>query len=179
MGTLQSELSKIGTLDNLKFDDDPQDRAEPAVVVEEEGKSQRRLIWEWLKDHPGSTNRQIAEGSGQTKKFVATAMHHFHRKGVVSRKMIGDLYHFTATTDKYPAMSNAERARVMLAARKYNSKTKPKAAKKARVTQDAPVSTPQAPLPVVNSIDDILNHLSVVQARELYDKLRKIFGGTS
>lgn len=174
MGTLQAELKKITSLDSLKFDDDPQDSPAPTVVADEGRKPQRKVIWEWLHAHPGATNGQIARATGMAGKFVATALNHFHHRGAVSREMVDGVYLFTTATDTYPAMSNAERAQVMLAARKHLGKNRGKAKV---VKQERAKPTAPPPLPVLNSIDDIINHLSVVQARELYDKLRKIFGG--
>jgi hypothetical protein len=63
----------------------------------------------------------------------------------------------------------------------YEPRYSPTPPTKRRVKKDAPVAQVKAePAPQINSAWDaetLLNHLSIKQARALYDELRKIFGG--
>ena len=68
--------------------------------------------------------------------------------------------------DKYPRITLEERLQRMQAARG----TKPKKIKKVKRVVQPSVPTPK-------QSGNILDTMSVMQARELYDQLKKIFGG--
>lgn len=195
MGTLQTELKKLTELDNLAFDDDPQQQAQPqqttSAAVTNQEKSKRHIYWEWLRDHPSSTAREMAEALDVSVPDMATIVHTFYERGLVDRRNRGGVYTYHTAVDKYPVLDTAERVRRMTEARKANLEArkanKSKAPRKAKVSKPTDIHILEErkaalrgpePLRIVSgSVDEILNRLTLTQARDLYDRLRKIFGG--
>jgi hypothetical protein len=80
--------------------------------------------------------------------------------------------------------ASAKLAKKRAKQREYNRRhqEKLKAAAKSTTHQPPAAPAPQptppvAPVRIVNSIDELLDTLSVKQARELYDRLKQMFGG--
>lgn len=200
MGTLQQELTKLQTLDNMSFDDDPtptppltqENTVVTSAVARAIEKSKRQIIWEWVRDHPSSSAREIADAFSSDQQSVATILTKFTTKGIVTRTKHKGVFCYTATSTEYPVMSMEEKVTRMLEGR---GKRKPYRTKRTRAhaSEKLPKPTleekkaafysaaPTAPLPpnlrFTASVSELLNTLSITQARALYDELKKVFGG--
>lgn len=193
MGTLQQELTKLTTLDNLAFDDDPtppptQELMNTPTAPTE--KPKRQLYWEYIRDHEGTTTRQMADAFGMDQTQLATVVTKLLNKGIIDRwKDTAGAYQYRVCVNEYPittmeqkvsAMVAGRRAQRLKARRKHAPEKSPKPTleeKKAAFYNAAPT----APLPpnmrFTASVPELLNALSITQARALYDELKKIFGG--
>ena len=184
MPDLQSELNKI--LTQKQFDDD--DGAQPPAVVATSPKelaepSLRERAWQFVKDSPGATVGQIAEALGTTTPSIAGGLHKMVVRGDLRRSRADDGagYQYFVNSAEYVVMSVEDRVASMMrarAARRAQGETKTKRVVKKPKTrpikwvEDKPV----APAPKAFDADAILSGLNVLQARELMDKLKKLFG---
>jgi predicted transcriptional regulator len=167
MGTLQSELSKVN-LDSLQFDDDPSAPTAVAVVTASSDLSQAQQYWEWIRQNPERTAREVADAFGKPQLHVATVITKLWQRGLLSRREheAGRSYRYTVCVAAYPRVTTAQRVASMLAARAARSKRKEKAA------APAPAAAVAAPV----SIDAYVDSLTIAQARQLFDRLSKMFG---
>lgn len=194
MPDLQSELAKINNaIKDLAFDDE--EEAKPKTGTE--------MIFEHIKAHPGSTAKDVEAAIGVE---CSSRILDLVKRGLCIRNRASedDVWRYTAVAKEYRALSIEERLALARAAREANL-AKPKPPKQPRVKigavdkdaerkerqreynrmyrekmkalkEQATTHQPAAPR-VVNSIDELVDSLSLKQARELYDKLRAIFGG--
>jgi hypothetical protein len=164
MPDLKSELMK---LNNLKFDDEPT----PPVVVDE-ATTERERVWNYIKANPTSSAAGVAAGLGINPSLAASQIFALHNKAVVARGKIGDTYHYQVVGDSYPRFDRKAHGEHI----GKLSKGKPRAVR----AKAKRVLVQRAPDPVaapVNDVDAMINSMSVVQARAIYDKLKQIFGG--
>ena len=189
MPDLQSELNKI--LNQAQFDDDA-DKKPPVVVttpkevVETTEPSSRERAWRFVKDNPGVTVGQIAEAIGSTSQSIAGGLHKMVLRGDLTRERAddGSGFRYYAATESYEVMSMEDRVASMMrarAARKGKPGPKPKAKRSVKKAKPSPIKwadeKPTAPAPQAFDADAILAGLNVLQARELMDKLKQLFGG--
>ena len=156
MPDLKSELLKVQSLNNLKFDDDDQPTT---ITVAEEKPTQRQAMWEYIRDNPGVSANQVAEHMGIVGPTTASALQKMFIRGIVDRTSVDGVYHYRAAVREYPPRSFTGRKR------KKKHTAKPVGAP----VQSAPVSPLQA-----NS--SILDTISVREARALYEELKQLFG---
>ena len=138
-----------------------------------------RVTFDYIKLHPGTTStaasRDLAK-HGFKESSVTALMAQFVRAGLAVRD---NNHGYRVTVDEYTPMK---------ASAKYAKKTvvKAKPAPKAREPQNDGIAAlqPEATSKrVVNTIvfgkppEEVIKHMTVLQARELYDYLKKIFGG--
>ena len=138
-----------------------------------------RVTFDYIKLHPGTTStaasRDLAK-HGFKESSVTALMAQFVRAGLAVRD---NNHGYRVTVDEYTPMK---------AANKYTKKTvvKAKLTPKVREPQNDGIAAlqPEATSKrVVNTIvfgkspEDVIKHMTVFQARELYDYLKKIFGG--
>ena len=138
-----------------------------------------RVTFDYIKLHPGTTStaasRDLAK-HGFKESSVTALMAQFVRAGLAVRD---NNHGYRVTVDEYTPMK---------ASAKYAKKTvvKAKPAPKAREPQNDGIAAlqPEATSKrVVNTIvfgkspEEVIKHMNVIQARELYDYLKKIFGG--
>lgn len=181
MPDLQSELNKI--LAAGQFDDD--EGKKPATVVTDSPKglaadaedgNLRQRAWRYIKDNPGSTVRDIASALNTSTPNIAGGLHKMYTRGNLSRvhHSDGSGYHYSAVGDSYDVLSVQDRVLLMQKAR-WNNLNK---AKDVKQPKPKPIKwvedKPKAP--AAFDADAILANLNVLQARELMDKLRKLFG---
>ena len=127
-----------------------------------------RATFESIKTNPGKTRQEHAtllENAGYKKSSTTSLMGQMVKQGIV-RDTGGVLS--PITSEYRPIKSYKAFAKLQEAA-----KPKKVVALKRREPEEAPA-------PQINSAwdaDVMLNSLSIVQARALYDSLRKIFGG--
>jgi hypothetical protein len=165
MPDLKSELMKLPNLSNLSFDDhgepDMQTTTTPAhpntLGVSE-------TFFNIIRDNPGLHRSQLidlAHKAGVTRSSSSSLLGQFTKRGLINALMQDGGLVFTAVGMTY--IKGYVR--------------KPKAAKVKRVAKETPAtqSMPDNVKPVTN-VPQLLDTLSIVQARELYDALKKIFG---
>ena len=149
-----------------------------------------RATFEYVRDNPGQTNGEICttmEGRGYKRTSVSSILSQMHHGGVIRRDVSGKYW---ATQSEYtpikPSVVKAHRANAPMRKAKKAKVVRPVAQtramkhylpkQEARVEgeQFAPVA-PQPEVKICNSVEDLLNTLTVAQARELFDRLKKMF----
>ena len=166
MPDLKSELAKvINSWDTPK--PEPTAEAKPYFSVTN---NVCRATFECIVANPGKTRTQISkmlEKQGYKKSSTTSLMGQMVKQGLV-RDANGLVY---ANSTKYVPLKSAKVWANHVAKQTEKSiKTKP-----LRLVKQPVQETPQ-----INSTwdaDVMLNSLNIVQARALYDSLRKIFGG--
>ena len=138
-----------------------------------------RVTFDYIKLHPGTTaaaaSRDLTK-HGFKESSVTALMAQFVRAGLAVRD---NNHGYRVTVDEYTPMK---------ASAKYTKKdvVKAKPAPKAREPQNDGIAAlhPEATSKrVVNTIvfgkppEEVVKHMNVIQARELYDYLKKVFGG--
>lgn len=155
MPDLKSELQK---LESIKFDDDgeAQDTAPEASL----GLSNK--LFNIVRDNPASTRQQLinmADTAGIAKGSSSSLLTQFVKRGLLRTANTDGVTRYFAGRDSYVSgyLTGYEQRKVptRIAA--------PKA------------SSPAAPQDI--TVQEMLNTLSIVKARMLYDELKKIFGG--
>ena len=172
MPDLKSELSKV-----LQAWDAPTQPTETATMTQIKAHPRvttntTRRTFEYIANHPGNSRATVIaalerEGisSNSTRSLLSTFVIH----GNV-RETNGALF---VNQREYKPIARS---------------TVPRKARKARKAPEAPVQDPTpvsvsvtSPLPptarFTATVQQLLDSLSIIQARELYDELRKIFGG--
>ena len=170
MPDLKSELKK---LEALKFDDDGDTTVitlQPAVALpdDQQGGVSRRLF-NIVLNNPGCTRSKLMKLAAEAKigdSSSSSLLVQFTRRGLLRAvDSPSGLTYFCVGTQYTPGYVKQ--------AKKAAKVASPKAAK-------VPATT-SVPLPAnarfTATIPELLDTMSVVQAREMYDALKKIFGG--
>jgi hypothetical protein len=158
MPDLRSELQKLA---DLKFDDDGDTMTEP--TASNLGVSE--TFFNIIRDNPGSTRAALvalALKAGIKDSSSSSLVVQFVRRGIVRAQKNGSVSTYTAVGNSYT--------------KGYIPKDKPKKAKPVAKATPKPTPVPDNPVRVIGTVPELLNALSIVQARELYDALKKIFG---
>lgn len=182
MPDLQSELKKLET---LRFDDE--DAPAPTPVGQQPPNTLANItqqLWSFIKDNPGVSVSEMPQQWGD----LSSRLLQMTVRGNLNRTLHEGKYRYYVAKDEYMALSSAE------ATRRANEARREKAAKRkahkeavarrarerAEREEQARRTVPQAPTPttVPSTADDFLNTLSVVQAHDLYLKLKEIFRGS-
>jgi len=144
-----------------------------------------RVTFDYIKSHPGTTAAAASKDlvkNGFKESSVTALMAQFVRAGLATRD---NNHGYRVTVDEYVPMK---------ASAKYAKKSSPKPKATANDHKRPQSTTPQndgiaALQPeatskrVVNTIvfgkppEEVVKHMNVIQARELYDYLKKMFGG--
>lgn len=190
MPTLRSELSKID-LSGLRFDDEEDTPQQTTATNGTQVANIARQMFDYLRANPWKTSKEIADALGLTGRNASSRVLQMHQRGNLSRRVQEDgTIRYATNAGEYLALSRDEvlaraNAARSAAAAKRKAQAARRAAKKAKAAAAAvpdlkpavkPVQAEPA-APVVNSVDDLLNALSVKAARELYLKLKEMFGG--
>lgn len=172
MADLQTEifrkvLPKMQQLNNLTFDDDVGTTTEVKVTTEPVKVSQTEQLWQYIKDNPGSTAPEMFKAKAIADyKNIATRVNQLAKRGLLRQDINSHPMKNYVVDETYPRVTLEDRLQRMQNARG----TKPKKIKKVKRVVQPVVETPKTPV-------NILDTMSVMQARELYDQLKKIFGG--
>lgn len=190
MGTLQQELlTKVQTLDSLRFDDDPNppptQEITMATSTNTQAKTLRQTYWEWLRDHPSSTAREMAKACGIDQTDAANTLLKFLGRGLVERVKHDGVFCYTTVGDTYPVLSSEELIKRMLEGRAKRARGKAYKSKRAKHAETvksieqrkAELIAPGVTNGFVDSVQTFINQLTVHQARAVYDELKKVFGG--
>jgi hypothetical protein len=165
-------------LNDLTFDDDVGTQQTITVETSDKSLSVMQQIWEFIHVHPGLTAGQIYKKmDGQTLAGVSTRLNQLLKANKLMRtKKPDESYRWFSIGDSYPRMDKS--ASLALAAKARQEKLARKAKAKAKRVAKAD-ATPQvnavAP-PNTWDVDVVLSKMSITQAREMYDALKKIFG---
>lgn len=155
MPDLKSELKK---LEALKFDDEGETDVSTMPSADEQHGSVSVRMFNIIRDNPGCDRgrllaKALAAGIGMSSS--SSLLTQFARRGLLRTvDSAGGLTYFTTSQEYKPGYVKREKK-----AKKADKVAAPKAA-----PQDA-------------SVQDLLNTMSIVKARALYDELKKIFGG--
>lgn len=172
MPDLKSELQK---LENLRFDDGDEDA--PPTNIEALTMNMTHKTFHYYRLNPMSTVTECAEALGLPASRVAALALQLTGRKLLSRTKTGqEPYRYTAIATEMPNPVEVRKAALIKAhaARKANAQVRRQ--KKTKPAHKPEVSTKLVKPPSFNA-DEIVGGLSVVQARELFDKLRVIFGG--
>jgi len=133
-----------------------------------------RVTFDYIRDNPGKTRKEIAvalEAQGYKNSSVTSLLGQMRKQGLV-RESANLLY---ATTGEYAPLKSSKKLKAI--AEKQQAPQR----KIVTITRRAAPEAEPTQLPTSAkfsaTIPQLLDTLSVVQARELYDELRKIFGG--
>jgi len=172
MPDLKSELSKvISSWDNPT---PPVQQTQPQPAMHHNVTSNVTLAtFNYVRDNPGKTRIDVANAmlALGCKKSSSTSLLSLMVKQGHVRETQGLLY------ANIPAYKPLKSARAF--AKATGIKLNPRKSK-AKVEAEVKVEAPAPAAPQINSAWDaetLLNHLSIKQARALYDELRTIFGG--
>jgi hypothetical protein len=153
MPDMRSELQKLA---DLKFDDDGDTMIEPTAI----GLGVSETFFNLIRDNPGSTRAQLvslASKSSIKNASSSSLVVQFVKRGLIKAIKNGSVSTYTAVGKSY--------TRGYLRREKPVAKATPK-----------PTPAPDNSVRVVGDVPQLLDALSIVQARELYDALKKIFG---
>jgi predicted SPOUT superfamily RNA methylase MTH1 len=130
-----------------------------------------RITFAYVRDNPGKTRKEIAlalEAQGYKTSSVTSLLGQMLKQKSI-RESSGLLY---VTTSEYTPIKSSKKMKAM---------SEPPQRKIVTITRRAAPEAEPTPVPpnakFSATIPQLLDTLSVVQARELYDALRKIFGG--
>lgn len=153
MPDLQTEIftKVLPNLDNLKFDDPGEQEETPMPTTAEEIPLTRQ-IFEYIKSHPKCNGKDIMT------VFAAAG----HKRPVIS-----------ATTTYLITSKRATRVEGMRLLATRNDYDKPRVAK----ATAAPKKAATVATPVYVDTAKILEGLTIMQGKELYDRLKAIYGG--
>ena len=144
-----------------------------------------RATFDYVFNHAGSTTAEVAEAlvkQGQKQGSILSLCSQMVRNGLFIRDASGKLF---PLVNKYEPMKNAKKLREEEAAAKEVKVEEPKAKKVVLIKRRteggiAALAQEEAPKrqdPYKWNADEVVEGLSVLQARELYLKLKEIFGG--
>lgn len=158
MPDLQSELKKLET---LSFDDSGETQQEPIMFFEIKNNASRKTF-NFVRDNPKTTRQnaiQSLAAQGILKSTSASLIGQFLRQGMMkSEKKL-----LTVTQPEYSPL-----------------KARPKKTEVANVTDKKIEIVTIKNNPVVTqdtSVRAMLAQMSIIKAREMYDELKRIFGG--
>jgi hypothetical protein len=118
-----------------------------------------------IRDNPGLTRSELVELARKANIKDASSSSlivQFTKRGLIEAAKNGSVSTYTTVGNHY--------------VKGYVARAKAKKAKPvAKVTQKT-ISVPDNPVRVIGTVPQLLDTLSIVQARELYDALKKIFG---
>jgi hypothetical protein len=136
-----------------------------------------RETFNYVRDNPHRTTRQIRDAlvaKGHKDSSVSALVSQMSRTGIITRAPNGT--YFTNLQEYSPVkLSKLRKARNTPTPTGRNPKAdKPKVVLTRKEVPAAPAPVASAPR-VVNSIDELISTLTIAQAKELFDKLRKMF----
>lgn len=183
MPDLQSELKK---LENLKFDDDPEDDAtNHAPTYGPREKSQ--VVWRFVRDNPQSNAGDVAKGTQLGSSFCSSILSQMAALGQLSRTKEDSYFRYSVTDPNWKPKTPLEAIEAANAARatKLRKEKKAKARKAAAVTKatapsqtatdDASTAVLTMGLMGSSSAKAFVASLPLAQARAIYNELKEFF----
>ena len=154
-----------------------------------------RATFEFVRDNPGKMYREVENAmraKGMNARSVSSLLSQMVQQGLIVKRGGHGAGTYYATTNEYsPIKALATRKKLeakRIAAEKRDAKKAAASTGIAALKTDAtpapapvaspePVKTTSVFLHRTESVETILSRLSIMQARALYDELKKIFGG--
>jgi hypothetical protein len=178
MPDLQTELTKV--FDEWSKDDKPSPHPKEKATMPKKlfaiTNNVSRDTFNFIRDNPGLRSFEVRDAlakAGHKEGSITSLVSQLRRSGQVERK--GDGTHY-AKSQEYTPLHKLTAVHPVTRTHKRAYKRKPAAA--AGIAALQPVTTPAIPAtpaaPVV--VEHLLNSLSIMQARALYDELKKVFG---
>jgi hypothetical protein len=158
MPDLKSELQKLA---DIRFDDDGDTMTEttaPSLGVSE-------TFFNIIRDNPGLSRAELltlARNAGIKDASSSSLVVQFTKRGIIRPQSVGNVYSYFTVGNHY--------------VKGYVARDKAKKAKPVAKATPEPAPAPDNPVRVIGTVPELMNALSIVQARELYDALKKIFG---
>ena len=155
-------------LADLKFDDDGGTTnviTLPAAVGIPDFLGVSETFFNIIRDNPGSTRSKLMELAGKAGIKDASSSSlvvQFLKRGIIRAAKNGSVSTYTTVGNHY--------------VKGYVARDKAKKAKPVAKATPKPTPVPDNPVRVIGTVPQLLDTLSIVQARELYDALKKIFG---
>ena len=171
MPSLQAELTK---LENLSFDDEGSDKPNGQTTLPHAFKPTNnvsRETFNYVKNHPGVTRATMGaemEKKGFKRSSTISLATQFVRQGMIRASNHG-LY---VTQDEYTPIKTAKAFKN----KKPSKDVLPPPQKKVTKVTASPASTIYISGVNTQSAQELLASMSIVQARNVYDELKKIFG---
>jgi hypothetical protein len=168
MPDLKSELSKVLNEWNPS---ETTTMTQPAATVHfAVTNNVTRITFDYVRDNPGKTRIEVAkalEKQGFKPGSVSSLLGQMIKQGMMREN--GQLLY--ATINEYTPIKGSKAMKALAA--------KPQEQQRKIVTITRRAAPVAEPTPVVKewNVTDQLNNMSIVQARLMYDALRKIFGG--
>ena len=167
MPDLRSELQKLA---DLKFDDDDDGGTTnvitlPAATALPDTLGVSETFFNIIRDNPGNTRAQLvalARKAGIKDASSSSLVVQFTRRGIIRNQDTGGVSTYFTVGNHY--------------VKGYVARAKAKKAKPVAKVTHKTISVPDNPVRVIGTVPQLLDTLSIVQARELYDALKKIFG---
>lgn len=139
-----------------------------------------RVTFEFVRDNSPKTNKEICdalEQQGFKRTSVSSLLGQMVLAGLLKRD---DLGKYWALVSEYRSFSTYTLRKAQGKTKSRNLLKKPVAQTRAMKNylpkQEAPAPVQAQPeVKICNSVDDLLNTLTVIQARELFDRLKKMF----
>jgi hypothetical protein len=160
MPDLRSELQKLA---DLKFDDDGDTMTVitlPTATALPDTLGVSETFFNIIRDNPGLTRSELlvlARKAGIKDASSSSLAVQFVKRGIIRAAKNGSVSTYFTVGNSYTSG--------YLRREKSVAKATPK-----------PAPVPDNPVRVIGTVPQLLDTLSIVQARELYDALKKIFG---
>jgi predicted transcriptional regulator len=175
-------------LDSLKFDDDVGAQDVQVQVDEDNKVNYTSMVYHFIKTHPGCLASDVVAGCNLLRDGASTRITQLISRGLLKHVFDASFSarRYYVTDKPYQALTKEEKIKRLQEARAASLETmKRKREEKLAKTKAKRGRPPKsAAKPVVNveptfqqSTTAFINSLSVLQAREVYDQLKKIFGG--
>jgi hypothetical protein len=164
MPDLKSELQKLA---DLKFDDDGGTTnviTLPAAVGIPDFLGVSQTLFNIIRDNPGNTRSELvalARNAGIKDASSSSLIVQFTKRGIIEAVKHGSVSTYTTIGSHY--------------VKGYIARNKAKKVKPVAKVTPTPTPAPDN-AKLTTSVPQLLDTLSIVQARELYDALKKIFG---
>ena len=165
MPDLKSELMKLPDLSKLSFDDPGEPDMQTTTTAHHSSLGVSETFFNLIRDNPGLHRSQLvdmAEQAGVTRSSSSSLIVQFTKRGLIEAAKNGSVSTYTTVGNHY--------------VKGYVARDKAKKVKRVAKVTPEPTPAPDNSLRVVETVPELLNALSIVQARELYDALKKIFG---
>jgi hypothetical protein len=166
MPDIKTAMSKV--LDEWELDNQQQEKqVQTQQAYFSVTNNVTRATFEYIKANPKSCFREISdalEKQGYKRSSVGSLLTQFIRKGLCTRDSMNN---YSVAVPEYVPMKAPKKIKAA------------QVIQKAKATRGEGIAalSPQPTQRLVWDVDAVLNTMSIVQARAMYDALKKIFGG--
>lgn len=165
------------TLSNLAFDDEPNAQQ---VVETSDNRSHTHRLWDYVHSNPNSSVAQIAAAFGRSRGDTSSLMSQMLKRGLVARQRVDGVFYFVTLGTEYPVYTLEQRTANLSkhwGRGRQTSKRRHKAGRILVKREDPPVASAPAVDAKAFTAAEFLSRLNVMQAKAVYEELKKLFGG--